>query len=71
MYKEKTHKEQQFKVKIEDGREACPKSLNLFKYYKTVLSPSQRTSLSELKTLEWWLSRLMLKLLVLLNPRLC
>jgi len=24
----------------------------------------------ELKTLEWWISRLMLKLLVLLNPRL-
>ena len=26
--------------------------------------------LTELKTLEWWISRLMLKLLVLLNPRL-
>ena len=25
----------------------------------------------ELKTLEWWISRLILKLLVLLNPRLC
>ena len=29
-----------------------------------------KLSLSELKTLEQWISRLMLKLLVLLNPRL-
>ena len=34
------------------------------KYYVFVIYP-------ELKTLEWWISRSMLKLLVLLNPRLC
>ena len=40
-------------------------SLTLSRYH--VLSPVG----TELKTLEWLISRLMLKLLVLLNPRLC
>ena len=77
------HKENMFTIDLEDGREAPSKaSLLISRHLKLSLIffsinlmfgiiDDTQTIESELKTLEWWISRLMLNpLIILLNQRL-